>query len=88
MILITNGKNFEYKKVFGIKTLRVFELHCEFPGLIYVSDKEYGLRDNYGMVTGIITRLDVLNWELSSLKKDFYLITQLSTWMNYVTSLQ
>jgi len=43
MMLITNGKNFEYKKVFGIKTLRVFEPHCEFPGLIYVPDKEYGL---------------------------------------------
>jgi len=43
MMLITNGKNFEYKKVFGIKTLRVFEPHCEFPGLIYIPDKEYGL---------------------------------------------
>jgi hypothetical protein len=43
MMLITNGKNFEYKKVFGIKTLRVFEPYCEFPGLIYVPDKEYGL---------------------------------------------
>jgi hypothetical protein len=43
MMLITNGKNFEYNKVFGIKTLRVFEPHCEFPGLIYVPDKEYGL---------------------------------------------
>jgi hypothetical protein len=43
MMLITNRKNFEYKKVFGIKTLRVFEPHCEFPGLIYVPDKEYGL---------------------------------------------
>jgi hypothetical protein len=43
MMLIINGKKFEYKKVFGIKTLRVFEPHCEFPGLIYVPDKEYGL---------------------------------------------
>jgi hypothetical protein len=43
MMLITNGKNFEFKKIFGIKTLRVFEPHCEFPGLIYVPDKEYGL---------------------------------------------
>jgi hypothetical protein len=43
MMLITNEKKFEYKKVFGIKTLRVFEPHCEFPGLIYVPDKEYGL---------------------------------------------
>jgi hypothetical protein len=42
-MLITNGKNFEFKKIFGIKTLRVFEPHCEFPGLIYVPDKEYGL---------------------------------------------
>jgi hypothetical protein len=43
MMLITNGKDIEYKKVYGAKTLRVFEPHCEFPRLIYVPDKEYGL---------------------------------------------
>jgi len=34
MMLITNGKDLEYKKVYGAKTLRVFEPHCEFPGII------------------------------------------------------
>jgi hypothetical protein len=43
MMLITNGKDLEYNKVYGAKTLRIFEPHCEFPGLIYVPDKEYGL---------------------------------------------
>jgi hypothetical protein len=42
-MLITNGTDLEYKKVYGAKTLRVFEPHCEFPGLLYVPDKEYGL---------------------------------------------
>jgi hypothetical protein len=36
-------------------------------------------QDSDGMVTGSISRLDVLSWEHSSLKKDFYLTTQLST---------
>jgi len=43
IMLITNGTDLEYKKVYGAKTLRVFEPHCEFPGLLYVPDKEYGL---------------------------------------------
>jgi hypothetical protein len=60
MMLITNGKNFEYKKVFGIKTLRVFEPHCEFPGLIYLT-KNMVFQDSYGKVTGTIMRLDVLS---------------------------
>jgi hypothetical protein len=47
MMLITNGKDLEYKKVYGAKTLRVFEPHCEFPGLIYVPDKEYDLSSQH-----------------------------------------
>jgi hypothetical protein len=43
MILIANGEDKEYKKVYGRKTLRVFEPHCSFPELIYIPKKDYGI---------------------------------------------
>jgi hypothetical protein len=43
MMLITNGEDKEYKEVYGKKTLRVFEPHCCFPGLIYIPEKDYGI---------------------------------------------
>jgi len=43
MMLIANGKDKEYKKVYGRKTLRVFKLYCNFPGLIYIPQKDYGI---------------------------------------------
>jgi len=41
MMLIVNGEDKEYKKVYGRKTIKVFEPHCSFPGLIYILDKDY-----------------------------------------------
>jgi hypothetical protein len=41
MMLITNGEDKEYKEVYSKKTLRVFEPHCCFPGLIYIPEKDY-----------------------------------------------
>jgi hypothetical protein len=43
MMLIANGEDKEYKKVYGKKTLRVFEPHCSFLGLIYIPEKDYGI---------------------------------------------
>jgi hypothetical protein len=43
MMIIANGEDIEYKKVFGEKSLRVFEPHYSFPGLIYILEKDYGI---------------------------------------------
>jgi len=43
MMIIANGEDIEYKKVYGEKSLRVFEPYCSFPGLIYIPKKDYGI---------------------------------------------
>jgi hypothetical protein len=43
MMIIANGDDIEYKKAFGEKSLRVFEPHCSFLGLIYIPEKNYGI---------------------------------------------
>jgi hypothetical protein len=43
MMIIANGEDIEYKKIYGEKTLRVFEPHCSFPGLIYIPEIDYGI---------------------------------------------
>jgi hypothetical protein len=43
MMIIANEEDIEYKKVYGEKSLRVFELHFSFPGLIYIPKKVYGI---------------------------------------------
>ncbi|XP_062157961.1 probable metal-nicotianamine transporter YSL7 [Alnus glutinosa] len=43
MMIIANEEDIEYKKVYGEKSLRVFEPHCNFPGLIYIPEKDYGI---------------------------------------------
>jgi hypothetical protein len=43
MMIMANGEDIEYKKVYGEKSLRVFEPHCSFPGLIYIPEKDYGI---------------------------------------------